>query len=81
MCPCEECLVMVLCRMKSYAKIVNECDKICKYLSIYTDIHGRHVDNISQHHDNVPIFEETLKPIKWKVESWHGNMYGLTLFN
>lgn len=81
MCPCKECLVMASCRLKSYSILIVECDKIRKYLSVYLDSDGRKVGNIDQHHSNVPTFEKTLKPVKWKVGAWHGNMYDLKLLS
>jgi len=81
MCPCEDCLVMVLCRVKSYERTINECHKICEYLSINTGSDGRRVDNISKHYDNIPIFEKTLNPTKWRVGDWMGNMYALIIID
>ena len=68
-CPCENCIVRVLCRRKKFDSF-----RFCKEISIYLGFEGRENQdlpaNIKIHIKNYPKFYKCLKPINWKYKKW-----------
>jgi len=60
-CPCENCIVLPMCKHKNYHSINHECKDVKRFLYLGSTY------NISIHKINVKIFEKTLKPTAWRL--------------
>jgi len=59
-CPCENCLVMPLCRHKFYDEL-KECKHVRKYLYL------GNFQKLNYHKVNIIYLEQILKPTTWSV--------------
>jgi hypothetical protein len=63
-CPCEECLIVPICRHKTIHQIYGCCDSIVKYLALDQRQHEQHMKKF-------PIFYEILRPTTWSYTRWN----------
>jgi len=62
-CPCEDCLMIPICRHKTIYEIYESCNPIVKYLDLQT----------KQHMKKFPVFYKILRPTTWSYGRWNKN--------
>ena len=63
-CPCEDCLMIPICRHKTIYEIYESCNPIVKYLDLQTKLHGVMVDGI-RIIQNIKCLMKCLE-VKWR---------------
>lgn len=58
-CPCEECLIIPICRHKYYVSLFRQCSILTEYERSYTSVLGWDFNRIL-------AIENALKPTKWE---------------
>jgi hypothetical protein len=64
-CPCEECILIAMCRYKPYMKLFHDCELISDYIPGQTNRYERSASRITK-------VEEALNPTKWWLQKHHG---------
>jgi hypothetical protein len=75
--PCHECICVPVCRLKSFNKLLNECDKIKGFYYIEQDVLKQHkFDNkIIAMQDSLkdPVWKKLLQQINQEIKNWEDN--------
>ena len=66
--PCKQCILLALCRHKSYGKLFNDCNIISDYILHHDAMELRDADKIK-------LLESTLHSTKWNYDT-EGNDEG-----
>ena len=64
--PCKDCLIIPVCRHKSYNKMVSDCDNVYEYLAPSPSEVGGREDNIN-HTRRIENVECILTPTRWSL--------------
>ena len=61
--PCENCVCLAICRLKTYSKLYWDCRLLRDYVAIY--LHAS--DDAGSDPSPFQLVYDILKPIQWKV--------------
>ena len=62
--PCKQCIGLVVCRHKSYAKLFDDCDIIKDYIPNHTAMDLRDEDKVT-------LLSHTLQATKWRYDGFY----------
>jgi hypothetical protein len=67
-CPCEDCLIIPICRLKEYSRMM-KCDIIYKYLYNKYPTEPAHQNRNNKFHKRIITVKEIVNPYRWTVET------------